>query len=448
MKRGWASITCMVLVIILGLGLIGLGATVGLSALGWLPHAASQQLRSEDYLATPPQPVAPAPVLTPAGDSTVNPDAVAAALATLPAVDFASLSYSVTDFSGRVLASQDADTGRIPASSWKIMTALTVMDALGDGHRFTTSVVQGDDSIILVGGGDPFLTNQTPAFDGQAQLGELADQVVAQLNAAGQSTVRLAYDDSLFSGPAWHESWLPEYSADVAPISALAVDPNGAMTDSSALQAANRFRQDLIDRGISVHVDVAFEAAQPGATSLGQIESAPLSRLVERVLATSNNFGAEVLARQASVASGGDGSFASAAQTIQNFLTTAGLWEAGMGAADGSGLSRGDLASSAALTRAVKLANDDPRFHAIITGLPVAGVNGTLTSRFNDADEAGGRGVVHAKTGTLSDVHSLTGFTQTTSGAVLYFSFIQNDAQDYWTSVDWLDQATAALSRI
>ena len=50
------------------------------------------------------------------------------------------------------------------------------------------------------------------------------------------------------------------------------------------------------------------------------------------------------------------------------------------------------------------------------TGLPVAGVTGTLAERFSTAGTDAGRGVVRAKTGTLTGVDALAGLMRDAEG--------------------------------
>ncbi len=65
--------------------------------------------------------------------------------------------------------------------------------------------------------------------------------------------------------------------------------------------------------------------------------------------------------------------------------------------------------------RVLELAASRPRLRAAITGLPVAGFVGTLSSGDSDFGGIGGladgtaRGVVRAKTGNLSTVATLAG---------------------------------------
>ena len=64
---------------------------------------------------------------------------------------------------------------------------------------------------------------------------------------------------------------------------------------------------------------------------------------------------------------------------------------------------------------------------AIASGMPVAGLNGTLTSRMADID-LGGR--VRAKTGTLLSANSLSGYLMTDGGRVLTFSVLVDNIQE------------------
>jgi serine-type D-Ala-D-Ala carboxypeptidase/endopeptidase (penicillin-binding protein 4) len=58
--------------------------------------------------------------------------------------------------------------------------------------------------------------------------------------------------------------------------------------------------------------------------------------------------------------------------------------------------------------------------------LPVAGVDGTLNERMKDAAITGR---IHAKTGSVSHVRTLTGFAETSGGRRLVFSFLTNNEE-------------------
>ena len=67
-----------------------------------------------------------------------------------------------------------------------------------------------------------------------------------------------------------------------------------------------------------------------------------------------------------------------------------------------------------------------PALWPTLTGLAIARVNGTLVDRFSLPADALGRGVVRAKTGTLTGVNCLTGVVRTSDGRLLAFAFLGN----------------------
>jgi D-alanyl-D-alanine carboxypeptidase/D-alanyl-D-alanine-endopeptidase (penicillin-binding protein 4) len=75
--------------------------------------------------------------------------------------------------------------------------------------------------------------------------------------------------------------------------------------------------------------------------------------------------------------------------------------------------------------------------------LPVAGVDGTLASRMRGTPLQGN---VHAKTGTVSNVRSLSGYLTTAAGEPMVFSMIVNHHTATSRDADRL--AEAALLRV
>jgi D-alanyl-D-alanine carboxypeptidase/D-alanyl-D-alanine-endopeptidase (penicillin-binding protein 4) len=83
----------------------------------------------------------------------------------------------------------------------------------------------------------------------------------------------------------------------------------------------------------------------------------------------------------------------------------------------------------------------------VLTGLPVAGGDGTLEDRFAPGlDSSAGRGVVRAKTGTLTTASSLAGVVVDADQRLLVFAFMSNGALPLRTRPK-LDDLAAELSR-
>jgi D-alanyl-D-alanine carboxypeptidase/D-alanyl-D-alanine-endopeptidase (penicillin-binding protein 4) len=169
--------------------------------------------------------------------------------------------------------------------------------------------------------------------------------------------------------------------------------------------------------------------AAPGAIELASVQSPTVRELVEAMLTHSDNDLAEALARQIALAKGQPASFEGAAAALRavlpGVLSQVGAPAAGVQLADGSGLSRLDRVQPAALTRvlAAVAGADRPQLFPVLSGLPVAGFDGTLERRYRKGPGLPAAGVVRAKTGTLNGVSALAGLVRTRDGRLLAFDF-------------------------
>ncbi|MDR1386711.1 MAG: D-alanyl-D-alanine carboxypeptidase/D-alanyl-D-alanine-endopeptidase [Propionibacteriaceae bacterium] len=360
------------------------------------------------------------------------------------------LAWAVLDpADGRTLVQQEAAAALTPASCLKLLTGAAVLDALGPDHRFVTRTVLAGDDLILVGGGDPYLTATSPSdYPDRLGLADLAQATADRLLEAGRSTVAVGWDDSLFAGPAWNPSWPDSYHSEASPTSALWLDRgrrDGVRSLTPASDAGAVFIQQLRRLGLEVR-SLGPVAAPASAEEVARLESVPLDLIVQQMLRQSDNDVAEALFRHIGLAAGQPGSIVAAQAALAERLVQLGLWTEGMVVDDGSGLSRANRVSATALAQTIVRAARRTDLRAVLTGLPVAAGDGTLRTRFDSQPEAAGRGRVRAKTGTLSGVHTLTGLVQTSSGSVLAVALMVNQATDAGAARDWLDRAAAELA--
>ncbi|WP_167305869.1 D-alanyl-D-alanine carboxypeptidase/D-alanyl-D-alanine endopeptidase [Nocardioides euryhalodurans] len=374
----------------------------------------------------------PGPVAAESGDAALAPAAVRRALA--PGLRDRDLGRSVlaavAPLEGAGPGYESGSGSFLPASTTKLVTAAAALSALGPDHRFETTVVGRRGSVTLVGGGDPFLASR-PVPSGEwpdrADVVDLARQTARSL--PGRRPVRVAYDASLFTGPAENPYWRSDYVPDgiVSPMSALWVDEGrdadgfGRVADPAAV-AADRFAEALRQQGVKVTGQPRPATAPRGAEQLAVVRSAPLSAIVEWVLEVSDNEAAEVLAHQTALATGEEASFAGASRAVSETLRGLGVPMAGVVLRDGSGLSRDNRLTAPALLEVLRLAADPdhPELRPVATGLPVGGFTGSLALRFDEAPEAG-VGRVRAKTGTLTGVSSLAGIATDLDGTPMAF---------------------------
>ncbi|UMG93910.1 D-alanyl-D-alanine carboxypeptidase/D-alanyl-D-alanine-endopeptidase [Nocardioides sp. TF02-7] len=356
---------------------------------------------------------------------------------------------AVGPLDGRGVAYQWSKSGArlaIPASTTKIVTSAAALFLLGADHEFeTTTVLEPGGAtprLVLVGGGDPFLLSSqdaqwgtsTPATvsPAKADVATLARRTARALRADGVRRVRIGFDDSLFSGPAENPMWRADYVPDgvVSPISALWVDEGRSPTgwgrvSDPALTAAQAFARALAAAGVRVVGEPRRTVADPGASDLAAVSSAPLAQVVQRLLEVSDNEATEVLLRHAGLADQGDGSFVGGQRAVRRVLAAQGIQMRGSVLHDGSGLSRHNRMTPQLLLDVIRWAADDahPDLRPVLTGLPVAGYTGSLAGRM-DRGPAAGPGRVRAKTGTLTGVTSLAGIAVDLDGDLMVFALL------------------------
>jgi D-alanyl-D-alanine carboxypeptidase/D-alanyl-D-alanine-endopeptidase (penicillin-binding protein 4) len=338
---------------------------------------------------------------------------------------------------GRVI---DAETGaivwtrygtaaRLPASNTKVATALTALNTLGPETRFTTSVRIGTRTsqtvyVCLVGAGDP-------ALSGRA-LDTLAAATLAAIGPLGGRTIAVAIDDSLFPAPTMATGWSSGYyPGEVAPVRALIVDQHEVMDTS--VDAGQMFVRKLAARGALVRTSVPRAAASGYPTLAAMWRSPPVRTLVATMLNISDNDYAEALLRLSAHKARGRATWTDAQAVQRDTLRRLGVPLDGVVLYDGSGLSRSDRLTPAALDAMLRIAwsTDHPALRWIYasTALPIAGVSGSLApdrGRFTTAPSNCAKGRLVAKTGTLRDVVALSGVTTGADGRRQIFSFIVN----------------------
>ena len=367
----------------------------------------------------------------------------------------AGVSAEVVDVAGGdVLIGMDADDPATPASTAKLLTAAAALTTLDPTDTVKTTVVAGatPGEVVLVGGGDPTLSRTAPSqtYPGAPTVADLATQIVAAL-PAGTPVTRVVVDSSLYTGDLTAEGWGPADapSAYAAPVTATAVDGARVAPGSTArsgqpgLDAGSALADALGATGATVVLGKAPE----GAKTLATVESAPIVRLVEQALSMSDNVLAEALARQVALARDLPASFEGGAQAVTAALADAGVDVGGVTLFDGSGLSRDDRVPAGVLTAVVRGAADGSIGGAsgLLSGLPVAGYDGTLADR-GDADPATAPGTVRAKTGTLLGVHALAGTAVTADGRLLAFAVVADGSANEAAAEAVLDDVAAVLA--
>jgi serine-type D-Ala-D-Ala carboxypeptidase/endopeptidase (penicillin-binding protein 4) len=393
-----------------------------------------------------------------------------------------------------VLFAINADSLRIPASNNKVFSSIWALELLGPDHRFATdllvagevrdSVLQGD--VYLRGSADPAFGH--PAYD-RDPLASVRGMARA-LQRIGVRRVQgsIVGDGSLHGGPNYGPAWPKDTgngAAKYAPtVSALPFQGNlvmvGARGDSAlttpyvpeiplkwerrggramtvrnptddtlrlrgsprvndrypigpadaAMLAPAAVREALGELGITVSGPVRLGKTPASAVLVHQHFSVPLGEMVYKLNQESDNFFAEHVWKAATAKAVGSTSFALGGPNSARFFRRfAGVPYGQLWQADGSGLSAHNQITANAMVLALKAADRASWSEAFHRSLPIAANRaGTLSSMFRPGMPAADN--LHAKTGYIRHVRTLSGYVRTADGERVAFSMLYNGRSD------------------
>lgn len=343
------------------------------------------------------------------------------------------LAYDVVDQgTGQVVSSRYGYRTVMPASTFKILTAVVALRVIGADARSATEVLELPSSaslpnvtrVALVGGGDSLVTSD--------DLRSLMPAIVAKMRADGNESIQLSIDDSLFAPPTNATGWPAKYVPGViAPVRALERDRRRSMDTSD--EVGRWFTTQL--RTLGVPVTYAGRTVAPiDAPTIVSFRGYTTAEAVRRMLLYSDNDVAEHLARLTAIAGGEEPTWTGWRDVALGELRTLRINVSGLRLYDGSGLSREDRLTPAALVTLLRQALDASRYPQLRSLLidapgafPVAGKTGTLKLRFTSAKSKCAQGKVRAKTGFLTGTQSLAGVATGVDGRTRVFAIVLNN---------------------
>ena len=297
-----------------------------------------------------------------------------------------------------------------PASTLKVITAITALDRLGGGYQFKTElcytgrvdscVLRGD--VYCVGGFDPrFNSDDLRAL-------------VEALRKMGIDTIcgNVYADKTMKDANRLGEGWC--WDDDNPVLSPLLIGRKDVVVD--------RLAAELRKAGIVV-TGVFGEQRKPAAANCIATRFHTIDQVLMRMLKESDNLYAEAAFYQVAASTGNHpASAADARSVIKQLVSKVGLNPANYQFADGSGLSLYNYVSPELEVRFLRYAYSNQLvYNHLLPALPVAGRDGTLRSRMQSQST---RGNVHAKTGTVTGISSLCGYLTAANGHHICFSII------------------------
>lgn len=297
-----------------------------------------------------------------------------------------------------------------PASTMKLVTAITALDRLGSSYQFRTrlyytgevkdSTLYGD--LYCVGGFDPAFSNDDMrAF-------------VESVRSLGVDTIRgcIIADRSMKDEDLLGEGWC--WDDDNPKISPLSIGRD--------IDFLERFYRELSDNEIVLNVRFS-EGRLPSDGRILCSRFHTMDQILQRMMKVSDNFYAEAMFYQIGSSTGRRPAKAKdAAGVIKQLFQKVGNGKNPYRVADGSGLSLYNYVTPELEMRLLRYAYYNPNiYNHLLPSLPVAGRDGTLKTRMKGtyAEEN-----VKAKTGTVTGVSALAGYCTAANGHQLCFSII------------------------
>ena len=301
-----------------------------------------------------------------------------------------------------------------PASTMKVLTAITALDNLGGDYKFRTSLyyngelngntLEGD--IYCKGGFDPAFCSKD------------MDSLVAVIKSLGIDTIRgrIYADVSFKNTTKYGEGWCwDDENFVLTPL------PYNGELDEVFIDV---FQSRLLEN-VCLIDSCEYEKIKevPSDAVLLTECTHDISTILDRMMKKSDNQYAESMLYQiAHDYKGNNARAKDGLKKIKTLVKRLGLRASDYRFADGSGLSLYNYVSAELECAFLKYAFENKDiFNTFFPSLPIAGKDGTLKKRMKRTVAAGN---VHAKTGSVSGVSSLAGYLTSSNGHFLCFCVI------------------------
>ncbi|HEY7750681.1 MAG TPA: D-alanyl-D-alanine carboxypeptidase/D-alanyl-D-alanine-endopeptidase [Ignavibacteriaceae bacterium] len=337
----------------------------------------------------------------------------------------------------------------IPASITKLFTTAAALDIMGGSYTFSTQILVDDKNFSDgISNGNIYVKGYGNSLFTDDELGKLADS----LSKCGVKTItgNVIGDDSFFDNIYTRDDWIKDENANVTlpPVSALVLDKNKTVVTKKRrgryrnylvnitnppFNAAKKLKEKLEQSGITVNGEPKSDIT-PADASLFAESKVELREIIKPINKNSDNFLAECLFKSiGAVATGKQGNSLYSTQAILTYIKENGIFSEGTAVVDGSGISRFDQVTIGAIIGVLeKMYFDLDNYEDFLNSMSIAGVDGTLDSRFRNTKAFNN---FRGKTGTLNGVSSLSGYLTTEDGddyiVAMIFEFKRGGANTF-----------------
>ena len=320
-----------------------------------------------------------------------------------------------------------------PASTMKLLTAITALDRLGGSYQFRTSLRYSGEVV------DSVLTGNLYCVGGMDPMFDIIDMnaFVESVLGLGVKTIRgnlvavTSFKDNLLLGEGW--CW----------------DDDNPQLSPLLVSRKDEFMSKFVEmlRAAGVEVDAPITTgALPKESLTICTRSHTLREILLPMMKDSDNLYAEsVFYQAASTVASRPATAAHGRQAVKETLGKAGVKDIQYRIADGSGLSLYNYVTPELMVKLLIYAYRHRNIYIeLFPSLPVAGQDGTLKKRMVKSP-ANGR--VRAKTGTVTGVTTLAGYCASLNGHMLVFSIMNQGTLKIAEGRNFQDQVCEIMTQ-
>lgn len=313
----------------------------------------------------------------------------------------------------------------IPASITKLVTSAIALQYLGINYEFKT-VLYTDDINISDGviNGNLYIKGfGDPEFD-TADLFNLIKKFYAK--NITEITGNIVYDDTFLDKE--YFGLADYYSGDTKLqywpfVNALCIDRNASRVNPSE-SIANTIEYEFMNKTIKLGGIIIAGQTPDNPTEIARVSHSMAEVLANMNKPSDNHYAITLFKVVGAVHYSPPGTLNKGVDAVIELFTNIGIARDEYEFLEGSGLTRFNFTTSNVYIQLLKFLYDDVKnFDVFYKSLPVAGVDGTLKKRMVGTEAMYN---IHAKTGSINGVSTLTGYAITRDNELLIFYIAMN----------------------
>ncbi len=319
-----------------------------------------------------------------------------------------SFSVSILDEDGIIISEYNSNKLRIPASNLKLISSGYVMDKYKPYDSLNTSLLKdNNEDYYLIGSGDPDLSlNDINYLIDIKEYSKNINLYIVEVKDDYKWPEGWTYNDKLYNFG--------------APVTSLAINSNQNINiDKYFLK--NYIYKNLSEKHPNSEINIKIlkykNSLNKKLKIYKNIKSNTILSLITLANAESHNFTAESLFKNASNNWQDNNN-----KKLEDWLYYRGLPIEGISIKDASGLSRSNKITTKLISTFLYKMRFNKNFESYNSSLSILGVRGTLANKYKNSNLSG---KFFGKTGTLSNVFSLSGYLYKNNKTYIV-SIIQN----------------------